>query len=169
MSQKHRLPPQPTDTRLARFVGRMIERFPLAFRETVRDLRAEREALRIEQYKLRCDLARADQRYYDDIIHVRRDMQRMADNIESIFTIDLLRAPSMFDPIMNTRISLRFEPLNIQIPCNDNPRIGISGRTAHFLREAAHELANMQAERMAEKIYEISLTKYNAALAKENA
>lgn len=98
-----RLPPAPADTRLARFVGRLLARWPLVSRSTLR-MEMHRKDAQISN--LRDDLAYRDIeiRHLHDTCRVL--MRRLAPPVPT------LRATRMLmDEAMTHRIKVEFDPV----------------------------------------------------------
>lgn len=159
-TETKRLPPQPTDTQLARAVGRAVKRLSGAYK-------AARSWAR---YNLRFVTAG---RYYDELARSQRRArellwaQHQLDCLQrdyAKFMVDIPHMPvratsSVHDEPWDMRPAIRttvhFEPLNIQ---STLPRKAMHSRdrladaTVHVLRMHARTIADQHADRVEEQI-----------------
>lgn len=155
-----RLPPQPTDTRLARAVGRAVKRLSKAFkaakawaRYNLRFVRAGRyhdmvaraELLRLHLMQAQIDLEGLEQDYWKfmtDIPHARVSAHA-----------SLHDEPWIVDTAVRTTV--QFDTLNIQSPLTPRElqrRGELSKATAFLLERHARAIAGKHAERIADLI-----------------
>lgn len=164
MIRRARLTPQPTDTRLARRVARIVTFVSVvAPRWARRNLVPVRRGTYDDLNAERARLARTNGDLHHENFHLRNDLRHLS--------IQKLRLPTprvdwsrlTFDPHrasreMEQRLSVQFEPLNI---CFALPRTSVIGRDLHdvtrsILKEQAHDLAYLHLERLANEIVEVA-------------
>lgn len=137
-----RLPPRPTNTPFARWVGRMVKLWPIAFSSTVRT-------------KDRCiKELRSDNRILDMINYTtRRDMREVVGRLALTphsFSADV----SVLKERMAMRTRIEFNPVYIEV--NVTPQhwrdYDFSNYTKSMARDCAHELAHSNAEEVAREM-----------------
>lgn len=140
-----RLDPMPTDTALARWVARMVARWPLVLRST------HAAKVRLLGYEIN------EQRMVNDTI--RRDMAR----------IMRPRFPSMLDlgageldisaqvDRMATKFSVHFQPIYYVM---DERRQRVSAETEYMLQEIAHEIAMHHARQYERELLRMMEARY---------
>lgn len=140
MAKPKRLPPQPTNTRLSRFVGRMVRRWPLAFASTVR----ARDSRIADLYQ---DLRMTHERQHA----IHHDMTKIMRKLTPPIARFEVTA-SEVDLVMHreTRIGLSFSPVFMQVEVDDRmPPHRLSEHTTYMARRIARELAHHHADEVA--------------------
>ena len=138
MAKPRRLSPQPTNTSLARFVGRMVRRWPLAFASTVRARDARISALHQ-------DLCMTHER--QRVIH--HDMTQIMRRLKPpLARFDVTMADDVMG--LGTRIGLQFQPVYMQLKLHKaGAAHQLSDHTAYLARQIAQELAEHHADEVA--------------------
>lgn len=131
--EKCRNSPQPTDTRLARFVARQLRRWPFAWASTVRARDAQIGNLRGEIYSL-----------YREIDHIRRDYIKIMKSLTPPIFAHLIDVRGETDLVRNDlKIRVDFVPVYIRIAREEiaiRHRMSNSGQ--HMAEEAARALSH---------------------------
>lgn len=163
-----RLPPQPTNTALARLVRRMIDRLPGASIGAWNSLSARADRLQRQLYRAddaNCQLHEELARVKTDIRRMMAPVPRPQGRIRARLDDDAWR------PAPELRLSVDYEPMRFNMMLNPEElrqisRGELSPATHARLREAAHYIAQEQARHHAAEILRITLetlTKKDAA------
>lgn len=155
-----RLPQQPTNTRLARFVARLINRWPLAFRSTVNDLKCDLG-------KAELDLSVLRERYLDDVVRIRMEIRDMLRDRAFGAPHVTVRASVDFDERrinLRARQSVHFEPIVVfqEIPPTAHARSGValSEMLADNFRHGAEHLGEIHGREVAKIIFNRTMEAY---------
>lgn len=140
MAKPRRLSPQPTNTRLARFVGRMVRRWPLAFASTVR----ARDARIASLHQDLCITHERQRAIHHDMTKIMRKLTPPIASFEvSAQEVDLVMYRA-------NRVGLHFAPVFMQVEVNDRMKAHrLSDYTTSLARQIARELAQKHADEVA--------------------
>lgn len=143
MAKPKRLTPKPTNTRLARFVGRMVRRWPLAFASTVRERDAHINKLDREVQKA----WQANQEIYRDM---GKMLHRMAPPIPR-FVVNIMRDELLFE----ARVRIDFRPVCMNFTNHEMRDLFEPGpHTRYMLDRCARDLSRLHAQEIAPAILE---------------
>lgn len=162
-SKMPRLPPQPANTALARFVRRLIDRLPGA---TIGTWNGMQESI----YRLQRRLYRADednQRLHGRVRQLETDFRRLMAPVPRPFGMSRGRIeddPWRAAPVI--RMSVTYEPMCFAMVISpqelDRAKAGsLSPHTHHALRKAARQIAQEQAEQHEAEILSATLKSLN--------
>lgn len=140
MAKPKRLSPQPTNTRLARFVGRMFRRWPLAFASTVR----ARDSRIASLHQDLCMTHERQRAIHHDMTKIMRKLTPPMASFEvSAQEVDLVMYRA-------DRIGLHFSPVFMQVEVDDRMKAHrLSDHTTYLARQIARELARHHADEVA--------------------
>lgn len=142
------LDPMPTDTALARWVARMVARWPLVLRST--------HAAKVAS--LNCEIR--EQHMVNDTI--RRDMARiMRPRFPSILDLGAgeLDISAQVER-MATKFSVRFEPIYYVL---DERSMRVARETEYVLQEIAHEIAMHHARQYERELLRMIESRYSSS------
>lgn len=163
-----RLPPQPTDTALARHVRSIIDRLPGATIGAWNALSAHAARLQRQLYRADED----NQRLHGELVRVKKDIRRMMAPVPPPRPLTLARIiDDPFEPSPFITVSVEYMPMRfaMNIGPNDLRKISrgeLSPASIAALREAANDIARTHAQHHAAEILRVTLetlTKKDAA------